>query len=153
MTPAGFRHGVIASAIQGNLWRFVRDHDVGVVCAAETGFVLERDPDLVRAPDVAFIRDERLPEEEIPGFLEVAPDLAVEVLSPSDLFSDVEGKVRCWLEHGTSEVWVADPQSRRILIYCADGTVRDLGGQDEIASEDLLPGFRLPVADVFARRS
>ena len=151
MTPAGFRHGVIASAIQGPMWRFVREHKLGVVCAAETGFILERDPDLVRAPDVSFIRNERLPEEEIPGFLEVAPDLAVEVLSPSDSFSDVEGKARCWLEHGSAEVWVADPQGRRVLIYYPDGTIRDLGGRDEIASEALLPGFRLAVADIFAR--
>jgi Uma2 family endonuclease len=151
MTPAGYRHGQVT----GNLVHYLDNHcrkmRLGVVLAAETGFVLARNPDLVRAPDVAFIRKEKLPIPDQVKYAEGAPSLAVEVLSPRDAFSEVEEKVRCWLDHGSEEVWVVDPVNERILIYRPEGDVRDLPPTATLASESLLPGFRLTVRDVFQR--
>lgn len=151
MTPAGHTHGEIAMEIALALGNYVKSERLGKVYAAETGFKLESDPDMVRAPDVAFISTARLPAPDFAGYPEMAPDLAVEVLSPSDAFVEVEEKARCWLEHGSREVWVIDPQNRRVLVYRPDGAIRDLSPEDTLEGGELLPGFRLRVEDIFKR--
>ena len=149
MTPAGFRHGEIALEIGARLRNHVRSRNLGIVCAAETGFKLESDPDMVRAPDVAFIRKDRIPPPGFTGYPDFAPDLAVEVLSPGDSFSSIEEKMRCWLEHGSDEVWVIDPQNRRAIVYRKDSTILDLSCEDAIEGGSLLPGFQMQVGELF----
>ena len=113
MAPAGGRHGGVANTIGTLLGTHVRNHKLGVVFAAETGFILSRAPDTVRAPDAAFVSADRLPSDGLPdGFLELAPDLVVEVVSPNDRPSEVREKVAEWLEAGTRMVIVLYPSTQ-----------------------------------------
>ena len=138
--PAGDRHGRVAMNLTLRLGAHVEGAELGQLFAAETGFTLFRAPDTVRAPDVAFIRRERLPEATT-GFLQIAPDLAVEVLSPGDRAGEVLGKVGDWLEAGTRLVWVIDPERRVARVYRTDGTASSLTEGESLAGEDVVPGF------------
>jgi Uma2 family endonuclease len=115
------------------------------------GFVLRRDPDTVRAADIAFVRRERLPAGDLPrGFFEGAPDLVVEILSPSDRYTDILRKVSEWLEAGAAMVWVVDPEHHGVMVFRSDGTLRLLGESDSLEGEEVLPGFRYPVGELFS---
>lgn len=146
--PAGFRHGDIAVNLTVVIAQFVRAHDLGRVLAAETGFVLFTNPDTVRAPDVAYVRHDRIPDPMPRGYAPFAPDLAVEVLSPDDRPGEVLAKVADWLKAGTRLVWVVDPDRRLARAYRADGTVVELTETGSLDGEDVLPGFRCVVGDV-----
>jgi Uma2 family endonuclease len=150
MSPAGGRHGRIALKLARRLGDFVETHRLGETFAAETGFLLRRDPDTVRAPDLAFVSRERLGAyADYPGYLPVVPDLVAEVVSPTDLASDVEEKVRDWLAAGVRMVLVADPQTRTVRQYCSAQQIRvyDRGTLDLGA---VLVGCRLDVLDLFS---
>lgn len=151
MTPAGFGHGAVVLKIAGPLWQHVESRKLGLVLAAETGFRLASNPDTVRAPDVSFVRRDRLPEGGLTtAFFAGAPDLAVEVLSPDDRVFDVEQKIADWLAAGASAVWVVNPKSRTIAIHRPDNAPQTLVVPDTLDGGDVVPGFRLPVADIFA---
>lgn len=150
MAPAGFEHGRIVSRVNARLQDFVERHNLGVVTGAETGFQIESDPDTVRAPDVGFVRADRLPPTSPTGFFPGAPDLAVEVLSPYDRATDVTAKVQDWLAAGCCLVWVVDPSTRTVTVYDARKAARFLAEQDELDGGELLGGFRVPVAELFA---
>jgi Uma2 family endonuclease len=139
--PAGGRHGRVALSIAIELGSYVRAHQLGAVYAAETGFTLARDPDTVRAPDVAFVRRERLTTPEPIGFHDLAPDLVVEVLSPSDRPGELLAKIADWLSAGTRLVWVVDPERRLARVYRQDGTERIVAGAETLDGEDVVPGF------------
>ncbi len=150
MTPAGFRHGRIACAVAAMLRDFVHGRGLGVVLSAETGFQIARDPDSVRAPDVAYVATERIPETEPVGFFSGAPDLAVEVLSPSDAAGDVLAKVQDWLDAGCRAVWVVDPKTRTVTVYRSRRQIAVLSESDTLDGGEVVPGFRVPVAELFA---
>lgn len=151
MSPAGFEHGAIIMNIASPLAAHVRAHALGVVCGAETGFMLASDPDTVMAPDVAYVRRERMPSSGRPrGFWRGAPDLAVEVLSPTDAPREVEDKARAWIEAGARLVVLVDPRSRTVAVHRPNGPRSALSGSDVLEGEDVVPGFRLAVADIFA---
>jgi len=151
MSPTGSLHGDLVAELTTVLRSFVRTHRLGRILTGEVGFVLRRDPDTVRAADVAFIRAERLPPEGLPtGFFEGAPDLAVEILSPSDRYTEVLRKVSEWLEAGVAMVWVVDPERRKVAVFRPDGTLRLLGEEDVLEGEDVLPGFRYQVGELFS---
>jgi Uma2 family endonuclease len=120
---------------------------------AETGFQISRDPDTVRAPDVAFVRAERLPAAEPLGFFPGAPDLAVEVLSPSDRAGEVLAKVQDWLEAGCRAVWVVDPHTQTISDYRSRSEVVVFSGADTLTGGTVLPGFSVSLPEIFAQRS
>ena len=146
--PAGYEHGVVAARFAIWLGTHVEAQQLGVVLAAETGFTLFRAPDTVRAPDVAFISTERLPRDRLRGFAEMAPDLAVEVLSPGDTAGEVAEKIDDWLTAGCRLVWVVDPARRSGRVHYANGAVVPLTEADAFEGEDVVPGFRCPVADL-----
>jgi Uma2 family endonuclease len=150
--PAGFRHGDIAMNATVLLAQFVREHDLGRVLAAETGFRLFTDPDTVRAPDVAFVRHERVPDPPPRGFAPFAPDLAVEVLSPDDRPGEVLAKVADWLTGGARLVWVVDPDRRSARVYRADGMHSEVGEGGALDGEDVLPGFRCELLEILGSR-
>ena len=112
MSPAGSEHGGIIAEFTAILRDFVKDHKSGKVFGAETGFIIGRDPDTVRSPDVSFVEKARLPPKLPRGFFPGPPDLAVEVLSPSDRAGEVQAKVQDWLAAGCLAVWVVDPENR-----------------------------------------
>lgn len=147
MSAAGYMHGVVIGRLNAWLAPWVRDHRLGHVCGAETGFMLERSPDTVRAPDVAFVSAAR--HVNATAFFPGPPDLAVEVVSPSDTFSRVQEKALSWLESGTKAVWVVDPAARAVTVYQPDGN-RLLRGDVVLTDADLLPGLEIPIAELFA---
>ena len=144
--PAG-RYGSMLLFVLAD---FARRQRVGVVYTSDTGFLLESDPDTVFAPDVAFLTRDRVPTEDRPGFFPGAPDLAVEVVSPSDTAEEVREKVDDYLRLGTRLVWVVYPRTKRVAVYRVDGSVRELTGDDVLEGEDVVPGFAYRVADIFA---
>jgi Uma2 family endonuclease len=149
VVPAGADHGRIAIEVGYRLAAFVKSKGLGTVFAAETGFLLSRDPDTVRAPDVAFVRKGRVatpPRGYYPG----APDLAVEVVSPDDRSGEVEGKVEDWLGAGTRAVWVVDPASRTVAVHEPGKPARVIRETGILRGGKVLRGFDLPVRDIFA---
>ena len=139
--PAGYQHGDAAARLLVAIANHVSANGLGRVFAAETGFTLARNPDTVRAPDVAFVSTARLPDPPPRGFAELAPDLAVEVLSPDDRPGEVLAKVGDWLNAGARVVWVVDPLRIIARVYRADGSESILGATDALRGEDVLPGF------------
>lgn len=151
MPPTGAEHGDIAVNAGALLRNYVKAHDLGRVSAAETGFILKRNPDTVRAPDAAFIAKARIPPEGIPRtYWPFAPDLAVEVVSPHDRFDEVQEKVAEYFTAGTRLVWVVLPKTRTVLVYRSFHDVRSLGVDDELSGEDVIPGFTCQVAELFS---
>lgn len=149
--PSGFLHGTIAMDLGGIIREHVKKHDLGVVCAAETGFKLRHNPDTVRAPDVAFVSKGRILAHGKPEkFWEGAPDLAVEVVSPNDRFDDVVEKVQEYLAAGARLVWVALPRSKSLMVYHPNGDIKILHENDELQGEDVLPGFVCRIKQIFA---
>jgi Uma2 family endonuclease len=151
MSPGGGKHGVIAMRVGAMLFNFVEQHRLGTVVAAETGFLLTRAPDTVRAPDVGFVRAERVPDPLPVKFWEGAPDLAVEVLSPSDTAEEIDVKVKEFLNAGTVEVIVINPKLRTVEVNRPDGTAVTLGPGDTLTGLQSVPGFECAVDAVFRR--
>jgi Uma2 family endonuclease len=119
------------------------------VYAAETGLLLATNPDTVLAPDAAFIHQERVAQiGNVTGFIPIAPDLAVEVISPYDTYMEVEEKVSLWLQHGTQMV-VVNPRRRGVTVYCPGQPVLFLTEQDELCGNDVVPGWRVRIQDLF----
>lgn len=152
MSPAGFEHGVITQRIAAFLHAYVAPRLLGVVTAAETGFLLSRSPDTVRAPDVAFVAAVRVPRGRTVGYFEGAPDLAVEVLSPSEIRDEAararaNAKIGDWLAAGCLEVWSVDPGGRTVTVHTADGAASIAGDADSLAST-AVPGLSLTIADL-----
>ncbi|MBI3241444.1 MAG: Uma2 family endonuclease [Chloroflexi bacterium] len=150
MSPAGGVHGVVANTIGSILRDHARKRQLGVVTAAETGFILARDPDTVRGADAAFISKERIPAEGVPvSFWPLAPDLAVEVVSPGDSPDEVQEKVEEYLAAGTRMVWVVYPKRQSVAVYRSLRDVKILRGDEALSGEDVLAGFECKVSEVF----
>ena len=148
--PVGGEHGGLAVLFVRYLDRWAEAHDAGWV-GVEAGFVLARNPDLVRAPDVSFVRKDRLPAGGAPrSFWELAPDLAVEIISPTETATEVRDKVADYLAAGTPLVLVAYPARREIVAHTPDDLARTYHAADTLTSPDVLPGFARQVADFFA---
>lgn len=150
MSPAGARHGRIADKLARRLGDHAERHDLGVTFAAKTGFLLQQDPDTVRAPDVAFVSHTRLGTlGDHPGYLPLAPDLVGEVVSPSDSSSEVEEKALDWLAAGVLIVLVVDPQTRTVREYRSPQEIR-VYADGLIDLDAVLPGCQLDVVELFA---
>ncbi|MBI4339643.1 MAG: Uma2 family endonuclease [Chloroflexi bacterium] len=148
MAPPGFQHGDIQAEIAGLLRPYAKQHRLGRAIT-ECGFILE--PGTVRAPDVAFVKQERIPQEGLPkAFFEGPPDLAVEVVSPSDTAADMEMRVHSYLESGASQVWVVYPESQRVHVFAQGKASVWYSAEDALPGGDLLPGFSVLVGDLFA---
>jgi len=150
MTLPGEEHGAVIMNIGVPLGYHVKKNNLGVVYGAETGFQIERNPDTVLGADVAFVRKDRVERAGISkGYRFGAPDLVVEVISPSDNMKKVEQKVQRWLSAGARIVWTVDPKTRTIKVYEGTDKATVLREDDELTGGDLVPGFRLPVAEIF----
>ncbi len=150
MPPAGHARGEYALSIGASLRAHARANGLGRAYAAETGFKLESDPDHVLAPDASFVRSERAEAARgTPGFFPGPPDVAVEVISPSDRYTEIDEKVADWLDAGTLAVVVVDPRSRTVRIHRSQADVEALGESDTLQVGDVVPGWRMPVRDIF----
>ncbi|MEI8375920.1 MAG: Uma2 family endonuclease [Planctomycetota bacterium] len=149
MPPSGSEHGYETIWIGRIVSTHILDHDLGFPFGAEAGFIIDRDPDTVRAPDFAFVRKERVPGGRLPkGFFPGAPDLAVEVLSPWDRAVEVEDKIQQWLDAGTRQVWVVNLRRRTLTVHRRDQPAQVLRADDNLDGGDLLPNFRIKVAQL-----
>lgn len=150
MSLPGEEHGAVIMNIAAPLALYVKRNGLGVVYGAETGFQIERNPDTVLGPDIAFVRKDRVEKTGISkGYRFGAPDLVVEVISPSDNMKKVERKVQLWLSAGARMVWAVDPKTRTVEVYEGSDTVKVLGEADDLTGGSVVPGFHLPVADIF----
>ena len=151
MSPSGWRHGKVVGWLHTQLGSHVQQHKLGVVFGAETGFLLSRQPDTVRAPDIAFIAHENLPSvEPNEAYWPGAPDLAVEVRSPRDTSAAVAEKVEAWLAAGCRLVWVVDPQQLTVTIHRSTDDVQIQAVDEKIVGGDIVAGFSCAIADIFA---
>lgn len=150
MCPASLLSSVVAGRILAALTAFVARLRLGVVAGADGGYRLVSGPDTLRAPDVSFVRRERLPGGRLrPGFFAGAPDLAVEVLSPSDRYADVTRKVGQYFAAGTRLVWVVDPAARTAVVFHPGVSPVTLDPDGALDGEDVVPGFRLPLVELW----
>ena len=151
MSPTGAEHGALTARVGRILDEYAEAQRSGVCCGAETGFILQRDPDVVRAPDAAFVTADRVPTAGLPkSFWPFAPDLAVEVASPSDRFSDLHTKVAEFFSAGTRLVWIVEPATRTVYVYRSPHDVQALAEHDQLSGADVLPGFRCAVGRLFS---
>lgn len=152
MMPAGFSHGRLTVRLVAALDGYVEEHDLGAVLGPDTGFRLARTPDTVRAPDVSFVRKERIIEGKLPaGYWPGPPDLAVEVISPNDSMPEVENKVEEYLRRGVRLVWVVFPKRRAVAVYRPGAPSKLLSESDALDGGEVVPGFSFALSKLFAR--
>lgn len=150
MAPTGGQHGVVVVNITAPLAYHVKKNNLGLVCGAETGFRIGRDPDTVLAPDVAFISRNRIPANGVPAsFWEGPPDLAIEVASPGDSAASLEGKALRWLHAGAKAVWCLFPKNKRVVVYPGEGDPITYSENDLLDGGSIVPGFQIQVRDIF----
>ena len=147
MAPPGDEHGEIAATIARILGTFVVEHGLGSV-RVESGFQLSREPDTVRAPDVAFVATDRLIRPRPKGYYPGAPDVAIEILSPNDTFREVQERIEAWLSAGAKSVWLVDPDRRRVMVYAHPHHPQVFEAVDTL-SDPAVPGFSVQVAELF----
>jgi Uma2 family endonuclease len=151
MSPVGAMHGLVATRLARALDQYVADNRLGVVLS-ETGFKLAARPDTVRAPDLAFIRRDRLPHEGLPNtFWNGPPDLAVEVRSPGDRRTVLHAKAAEYLSYGARLVWLVDPSERVVTVFAPGAVPVVLQSHESLTGADVIPGFSCSVADLFTR--
>ena len=153
MSPAGIMHGKVSLRFGRLLGNFVEKNKLGLVVGAETGFILYKNPDedgkdTVRAPDVGFIAASRVPDPLPDGFAPFAPDLAVEVISPSETAEEIQEKVNDYLQYGTRAVWLFFSKSKTVVLHSPDGS-KTLHANGTLDGGDVVPGFRIKVSDIF----
>ncbi len=146
----GIEHGAIAVNIAILMGTFVKSRRLGRVVGTDVGMWLERNPDTVREPDIAFISAEKLPlDTRVRGYSEVVPDLVVEIISPNDRPVAVNDKAQMWLRYGVRLVLLVDPDDRTVTVLPEDGPAQTLTDADTLDGGDVLPGFTCPVRDIF----
>lgn len=148
----GARSSLVAVNLTVPLASFCREHKLGFVLDGDTGYqgLFPAESKRVRKPDRSFIRYGRLPDDQLPrGYVEIAPDLAVEVISPNDEYGEVQRKKLDYLAAGVRLIWIIDPPTRSMTVIRADRTIKELLEGDELDGEDVVPGFRMAVADAF----
>jgi Uma2 family endonuclease len=146
--PPSTRHGSIAGRLAYLLGDHVFRNKLGVVCGQDTGFMIESDPDTVRAPDVAYLSQRNADQIRPTGYAPVAPDLVVEIVSPGDRPGELLAKVGQWLGAGSRLVWVIDPSRVHAVVYRPNGDMVIVGADDHLDGEDVLPGFRCAIVDI-----
>lgn len=144
MSPTGGEHALVETELALSLGVFVKERRLGRIYTGDCGFRIQRDPDTVRAPDVAFVRAERVVRTK--RFIEGAPDAAFEIVSPSDTYSEVEEKTIAWLRAGCRVVVIVDPATMSVRIHRAGGVT---AVTDAIEIQEVIPGWRLALHEVF----
>jgi len=150
MSPTGNEHGMVLFRICGLLDAYLRRHKLGEGTGGDSGFILARDPDTVLCPDVAFIRRDRLAANPpTRAYWPGAPDLAIEITSPGDTKREVADKAKAWVHAGTQIVWIVDPDDRTVAVHRPGRRVETISEDGDMDGQDVLPGFRCRVADLF----
>lgn len=153
LSPTKMPHGLLESRIIYLLQRYLEDHDLGVVMGGEVGVYTGRDPDTVRGADVLFISHERLAQVTPGGFMDVAPELIVEVMSPSDRWSEVRKKIKEYFDIGVTAVLIVEPEEQTIALYRSPTAIQEFALNGVLTLEDILPGFNLPLNQLWATKA
>ena len=149
--PTGMEHGEIVTNLVFLLGNFIKPRKLGILTASDSGVWLERDPDTVREPDIAYFSAETSPlDERVTGYAEVAPDLVVEIASPGDSRREMNDKAVMWLSHGVRLAWVVHPDTRTVDVHRTDNPVATLSEAEALDGLDVLPGFSCEVREIFA---
>ena len=151
MSRPGWEHGEILMALASPIYEHVRQNDLGRVAVGDTGFLLERREDgrdTVRGLDLAFVRKERASKNLSTGWTTIAPDLAVEIISPGNRAADIQLKIRQLLNAGATLIWIVYPELRTVVVHTPSGS-RTLGDADALSGGEVLPGFEITIRDVF----
>jgi Uma2 family endonuclease len=151
MAPPGGEHGILTSLLATRASVFALDNRLGVTTAAETGFLLAREPDTVLAPDFAFIRKERLAPPFPKGYIPLCPDLVLETISPRTTRREIALKTEAWLRYGARMVWILDPSERTVTVHRPAAPFRVLAVEDTLTGEDVLPGFSIALENIFPK--
>ena len=149
ISPTGDEHSGVEAAFGAILREFVRAHKLGKVRVGEVGMYVRRHPDSVRGADAIYISNERYAQKQPKSYLDVAPELVVEIMSPDDSWSEVMQKLREYFAIGVRLIWVADPRSRRVYAYRSMTDIREFAEEAELPGDDVLPGFAVHVAQLF----
>ena len=146
--PTGALHGVVTDELQSRISQFVRENKLGRVFAAETGFILGEGT--VRGIDISFVGNAKISEFGIPeNFFPVAPDLAIEVISPGNTFDEIQDKIEEYLLAGTKLVWIVYPKKKMVQVYRNNNVINVLRETDELSGEDILPNFKVSLNEIF----
>ena len=150
----GMESSLVGTRLLSRLGRFCEEHGLGWAFQSDNGYqCFAHEPGLVRRPDVSFIRTGRLPGNVVPlGWAKIPPDLAVEVVSPNDIVYQLDDKLEDYRKVGVPLVWVIYPNSRTVMVYRVDGSTSFLHENDVLSGEDVIPGFRCSVAEIFPPR-
>jgi Uma2 family endonuclease len=151
MPPTGWPHASIEARITSRLQQYVDANPVGMVLTGEVGIVIRRDPDTLRGADLAFVSNDCLAQASPSGYLDVAPELVVEIVSPRDRWTEITAKLDDYFSIGVKRVWLLDPRRRRVSCYSSPTELTLSGPGDILTAEPILPGLKLPVADLFDR--
>ena len=149
MNPTNPEHGFVESNLCSEIRSFVRSRNLGWVITGEIGIYIRRNPDRVRGADIVFLSKKTFPSLPTQGFLEVAPDLVVEVVSPGDPWREIEDKIDDYFEIKVRRVWIVEPKKRSVTVYQSRNQTVRLGPDDLLSDEEILPGFGLRVGDIF----
>jgi Uma2 family endonuclease len=151
MTPTGAEHARLEFSLGRQLGNFVAEHELGWVLGGEVGIYTHHSPDRIRGADIAFISKERVPDGPPEGFLECAPDLVVEIISPNDRWQDVRRKIKEYFEIGVQQIWIVEPENGSVLVYRSLTEIHTLMESDTLIGEGPLEGFSLPVLSIFTK--
>jgi Uma2 family endonuclease len=151
MTPPGCEHGWTETNLAFELTLFVRQNNLGYVMGGEVGIYTRRNPDRVRGADIVFLSSKRLTGNLPQGYLDVAPDLVVEIISPHDRWIDIREKITEYFALGVHRVWLVNPRNRTVLVYRSATEMQELAEGDPLVGEGVLEGFALPVETLFRR--
>jgi Uma2 family endonuclease len=149
MAPTGYEHGDYEGNLYYALRSFINTHKLGRVQVGEVGIYTRRNPDTVRAADVLYISNERYAQKQSASYLDVAPELVVEILSPHDAWSEVTQKLREYFGIGVQLVWIVDPSARMVYAYRSMTEIREFTEHDDLPGDEVLPGFSVKVAELF----
>lgn len=150
MSPTGFWHGSVEGRISRIVGNFVSAQGLGEVFSGEVGIYTQRNPDTIRAADVGFVSRGRLAQVKSKSYLDVAPELVVEILSPDDRWSDLTDKLDEYFAIGVNVIWVVDPRRKQVYVYRSVTDVQRLSVEETLTGGEALPGFSVPVAELFA---
>ena len=150
MSPTGHPHGNFEGNFYAALRSFVKQNKLGRVLVGEVGIYTARNPDTVRAADVAYVSKERMAKAKSQSYLDVAPEIVVEILSPDDAWSDLMEKMDEYFSIGVKSVWVADPRKQQVYVYQSATDVQRFNVNDTLTGGNVLAGFNVPIAELFA---
>ncbi len=149
LSPTGMKHGAIELRLARHLANYVDEHKLGWVLGGEVGIYTQRNPDRIRGADIVFVSKAQLPDGMQDGFLEIPPELIVEIISPSDRWQDVREKIQEYFNGGARWIWIVEPKGEQVLIYSSPTAITQLSSSDVLRGEASLAGFEMPVEEIF----